>query len=140
MGTRVEAVHLDATEVLALAEDLDGAKGRFEKSAVKIMRRGAVKVKAGMRKDFSGHRYAPRVGLSVNYDFWHTPGRRVGFEVGPDKSIPGLQGALGNILAFGTINNLPVVDKDAAMRHELPVLTQYLGRAAEQAVLGNTDG
>jgi hypothetical protein len=40
------------------------------------------------------------------------------------------------IMAFGTVNNAPVVDHEMPARREMFVLEKYLGDAGEEDVLG----
>ena len=75
--------------------------------------------------------YARRLPLSITYDVAAGIGRVVA-EVGPDKARPGLQGALGNFLAFGSRNNAPVWDFTAPLAAEAPVVENFLGAAGQR--------
>jgi len=125
MGT-----YIDTSELRALANDLARAPERTKAKARKVMVVGANKVKKGMRRDASGHRYLPELGSHVSYDML-TVG--LGFEVGIDKVG---QGRLGNIAAYGTSNNAPVFDHTAAARREVPLIVNHLGDALEESALG----
>lgn len=127
-------VHFDTTEVDRLAADISRAPGRMQRAAPRVLLASAKRIKTGMRRDFRGHRYAPHIPRAVEYD-------RIGpmeYEIGVDKQGP--QGGLGNILAYGTSNNAPVVDHTASLRRDIPKLTSDFGDAAEDSVLGAERG
>ena len=120
-------IEFDTSEVDRLAVSLGSAGRKATVEAMKVVAKGAGKVADGMRQDFTGHRGAPHIPRAVNYDV-----RGLEFEVGVDKRGP--QGGLGNILAFGTSRNGPVLDHTASLRRELPELEKWLGDVAEKAV------
>lgn len=133
----MDHIDIDSREVETLALDLSKAPGRIQRKAPGVLRRGAVEIKKGMRRDFfsqpkvRGHRgYYPKVARAINYDEL-TP---YDYEIGVDKNSD--QGPLAHILAFGSVNNAPVVDKNAALRRELPIIQEHLADAAEESVLG----
>lgn len=133
------SVHVEDREVKELYRDLIEAPGRVQRRVPGVMRKGAVQIKRGMRRDFiesqfsGGHRgtYHPHIHKAINFD-------RIsdGYEIGVDKH-QGHQGDLGNILAFGTSHNAPIVDHTAAMYRELPNILDHLGEVAEESVLGD---
>ena len=123
-------IHVDASEVRALARDMAKAPSRMNRSGPRVMKKGAVQIKKGMAADFADNNYYPYISSAVNFDDisdWEK-------EIGVDKHGP--QGGLGNILAFGTSNNAAVVDHVASLRRETPILVENLADAAEAAVFG----
>ena len=120
-------IEIDASEVDLLALSLGNAGRKATLEAAKVVARGAGKVADGMRQDFTGHSHAPAIPRAINYDV-----RGLSFEVGADKRGP--QGGLGNILAFGTSRNAPVVDHTASLRREMPEIEKWLADVAEKAV------
>lgn len=124
-------IHVDTSQLDRLAIDLSEAPGRIQRSAPKVMARGAFNIKTEMREDFSGHNFLKDLGFKVNYDRLDRLG--LAYEIGIDK---GGQGSLGNIAAYGTSNNAPVADKNAGLRRELPRIVSHLGDVAEDSVLG----
>lgn len=110
-----------------LVADLGKAGRRATLDAAKVMTKGAVKVRDGMREDFTGHRHAPAIPRAVSYSVLG-----LSFEVGVDKNGP--QGGLGNLLAFGSSKNAAVVDHTAALRREMPAIERYLADVAEDAL------
>lgn len=123
-------VHFDTSEVDRLAVDLTRADGRLRTRVGGALFVAANKIKKGMRRDASGHRYLPELGRHVSYD----KRGQFEYEIGIDKTG---QGRLGNIAAYGTSNNAPVFDHTAALRRETPILVRKLGEAAQDSVLGD---
>ena len=122
---------IDTHELDDLAHDFATARGRIRRATRKTMKRTALEIKRGMRDDFSGHSYAPRVKFSL--EFKSLGGNA--YEIGELDSA-GPQWGIAAILAFGTSNNAPVVDHTAALRRETPKMLDYLGKGAEDSVFG----
>ena len=125
-------IEWDTSEVDRLAADLSKAPARIQRSAPKVFARAAFEIKKGMKRDASGHRHLPQLDQHVSYD-------RLGlldYEIGFDKVG---QGNLANFAAFGSINNAPVMDHTAALRHEIPEIMRHLGDEGEDAVLGGAE-
>ena len=99
---------IDASELGRLAADIESSArtlGPYLRSAVEAT---AMNVRQTWREDASGMRHAPAYPRSITYDVKTFQGFGVSIieaEVGPDKSLP--QGALGNLLEFGSVNNAP---------------------------------
>jgi hypothetical protein len=129
-------VHIDASQVDRLAVDLSGAPRRIQRDAHRTMERTALEIKRKMKDDFSGHRFARQVPLSLEYQRVDDNG--LVYEIG-ELDSEGPQWGLAAILAFGTSNNAPVVDHTAALRREAPAMIQHLGGDAEGAVLGGPE-
>jgi hypothetical protein len=115
----------------ALLHDLETAGPKVLAGARAVLQKGALNIKNGMREDFTGHRHAPLIPYAVTYDTRITAGGAEA-EIGVDKNRP--QGALGNLLAFGSSKNAAVVDHTAALRRELPALERYLADVAEKSL------
>lgn len=96
--------------------------------AKKVLSRAALNVKKDAKKKVSGIRHAPAYPRSIGYDIdWDgTLGRA---EIGPDKDKR--QGALGNILEYGTVNNPPYAHLGPALDYEGPNFERYLGELGE---------
>jgi hypothetical protein len=117
---------VNSTDLARLAVDMGKIPVRTVTAAASVIRSTAAEVEAGMRKDFSGHRHARQIPRAVNSTV-----RGLSAEVGVDKRGP--QGPLGNILAFGTSKNAPVVNHRAALDRAMPGFVAALGAAADQA-------
>lgn len=125
-------IHFDTSELDRLAVDLSEAPGRIQRKAPKVFEVAANKIKAGMKRDASGHRFLPELDQHVSYTKFDI----LDYEIGFDKIG---QGDLANFAAFGSVNNVRVMDHTASLRHELPFIQRNLGDAGESAVLGESD-
>ena len=123
----------DFSEVHKLAVDLGRGNAATIAGARAILQKGALNIKNGMRSDAKGIRHAPAFPASITYDTKITPfGAEA--EIGPDKSKR--QGALGNILYFGTSNNAPVIaDYARPLKVEAPIFEKFLGDLAAKYLL-----
>lgn len=112
-------VSMDASEVDRLAAELTGVSWKMVPAIRAVVERGAFNVKREMVKDATGHSHAPAFPRSITYDI-----RGLSAEIGPDKNKR--QGALANILYFGTSKNAPVINLTAAIEREAPRFEQAL--------------
>jgi len=85
--------------------------------ARKVVSKGALNIKNDWRRRWSGFRYAPALPYAVTYDTAEE-GTRLSAEIGPDKDKR--QGALGNLLEFGSVNNAPRPAGSPALDAEQP--------------------
>lgn len=126
---------IDASQVARLAKDLAVAAPAGQAAAKAVTSRGALNVKRNAARLISGNSYAPYYPKSISYDTTVKDGMVVA-EIGPDKSRQGRQGALGNILEYGTVNNAPIPHLGPALDSEEPKFVEYLGKAVEEALDG----
>lgn len=124
-------VHFDTSQVDTLAVDLSEAPKRLQLAARKTMKRSALEIKRRMQAEFSGHRYAHAVPLSLEFQSRGD----LAYEIGELDSA-GPQWGLAAILAYGTSNNAPVADHRKSLREEAPIMLAHLGSNAADAVLG----
>ena len=122
---------VDSSEVDQLAFDLSRAPERMKRGTARTMKRSALEIKRGMQREFSGHRYAGAVPLSIEFQ-WQGGNR---YEIGELDSA-GPQWGLAAILSYGTSNNAPVADHRAPLRREAPAMLHHLLDAAEDSVFG----
>lgn len=106
----------DTRQLSDLARDL-GASITVSRDLVGIVRKGAQKIKTEAASLISGHPHAPAYPRSITYDVT-TSGGLTSAEIGPDKRRS--QGALGNILEYGTSKNAPIPHLQPALEHEAP--------------------
>ncbi|MFF4600558.1 hypothetical protein [Amycolatopsis sp. NPDC001319] len=117
---------VDMSQVDRLADDLEAIAEKAAPKVKKVVEKGAVNIKNGMRQDATGHptfRYFPG---SISYDV--TDGG-MGAEIGPDKNL--VQGALGNLLYFGTSRTAGVLDINRPLNEETPRFADALADVAE---------
>ncbi|GAA2484605.1 hypothetical protein GCM10010406_21090 [Streptomyces thermolineatus] len=107
-----------------------------ERAAARQMRavvtRGALNVKRDWQAGAvaTARRHARLYPASVSYDVTPLPGGATA-EIGPDKGRP--QGALGNLLEFGSVHNPPHNDGGRALLAEEP---RFAAQAAQVAARG----
>jgi hypothetical protein len=123
-------------DLRALAHDLREAPRRAQRDAVAVVEHGAVNVKTDWRdnaKQTSG-RHARLYPSSISYDMGLAAAvvGRVDAVIGPDKAKP--QGALGNLLEFGSVNNAPTNDGGRALDAEAPKFEAELAKVALDAL------
>lgn len=119
-----------ATE--ALAAELAAAGARMMAQATALTSKGALNIKNDWRANASGLKHAPQYPNSITYDLIRSPAE-IAAEIGPDKSKP--QGALGNLIEYGSSKNPPHLDGARALAAEEPRFYAAAADVAESAVL-----
>ncbi len=107
---------MDLSQVGALADEL-AMVGPVTRAKVRaVVERGARNIKADWRDGWQGLAHAPALPAAITYDIESGPWI-IEAEIGPDKDLP--QGALGNLLEFGSSKNAPhPAGQDALDREE----------------------
>lgn len=95
---------VDFSELNKLAADLQKAPESVGPLARKAVEVTARKVKDSWRENAQGMAHAPAFPYSISYDIEGSFGQ-IDAEIGPDKGAT--QGALGNLIEFGSRNNAP---------------------------------
>lgn len=131
-GDRVN-VNFDASELNTLAADLTAGTMRSQLAAVGIVKKGAHNIAEQARQLAGGIRHAPMYPASITYDIVGS-GARTEALIGPDKNKP--QGALGNILEYGTSKNAPLAHLGPALDVEGPKFVAAIELAAGQVLRG----
>lgn len=130
-------VHFDTSEVDRLAVDLSKAPTRIQRKAPGVMKKGALQIKRGLGREFSGHGHAPHLGTPA-FEFEQRDAAGLAYEIGElDSSGP--QWGIAAILQFGTSNNAPSADMTIPLQKEIPAIMRHLGDAAEDSVLGGAE-
>lgn len=122
---------IDMSEVTAFEHDLGRVAGRMVADVDATVKKGADNIKRDMEAHASGRLaggYAKHFPRTISYDRAAKFGL-IAYEVGPDKDRA--QGALGNLLYFGSKNNDPVLDIEVGIGEETPRLTNALGDLIE---------
>lgn len=123
---------MDGSELQQLAADLAAAPGRLEATVRPVVSKGALNIKNTWRTSASGLKHAPAYPYSIGYDLDVGPGYAAA-EIGPDKDKA--QGALGNLIEFGSSKNPPHLDGARALADEEPRFITALENAVEAATL-----
>jgi hypothetical protein len=118
----------DTSEVdVGLAGELGKIAGDAVKPLREVVQTSARRIRDGMRSDARGHAHSPYFPSSITYETKFALGG-VESEIGPDKGLP--QGALGNILYFGTSKNGPVLNINGPLDTEAPRFQKAVEDAA----------
>ena len=123
---------MDVSELRKLEVDLGAGAVAALEDVRKVVQVGALKIKRGMQADGTGHAHAPAFPGSITYDTKIGP-TYVEAEIGPDKGRT--QGALGNLLYFGSSKNGPVIDLTRPLREEAPIVADFAAQVAARALL-----
>jgi hypothetical protein len=119
-----------------LAADLNKAAETVVEQAKRIVGRGSLNVKKDAQRIVRGastRGYLPHYPRSISYDVTAS-GDTVTGEIGPDRAK--LQGGLGRIIEYGTVNNAPIPHLSPALDAELPRLAEYAAKLGEQLIAG----
>ena len=112
---------------------LDEAVSRCPDEAAKVVNRGALQVKKGSQRRVRRMRHAPAYPRSIGYDSFKGLRGPVA-EIGPDKNRR--QGALGNLIEFGSVNNPPRPHIRPATEDELPRFERAMEALAAKLLEG----
>lgn len=102
----------DLSELRRLDSDLGKIPGRAVPPLMKAVTEVSGRVRDKLREDASGMKHAPYFADSITDELKVKVGQ-IGAEIGPDKGRR--QGALGNLLYFGSSKNAPVLDINAPL-------------------------
>lgn len=126
-------VEWDFSEVEKFAADLGKVPGRVVTAATAVVLKGAVNITKDAKMLASGFRSAPLYPASIGWD-WIPSLVAIEAEIGPDKDRP--QGALGNLIEFGSVNNPPHMHLGPATDREIPNFVRETDRIGPQALSG----
>jgi hypothetical protein len=132
-----DAVNLNTDAVKALASEMSGVAGRLKPAMRAVAAKGALNIKNAARASIlaqTQHKYVKQYPNSITYDVTQSSGSFVSAEIGPDKGKP--QGALGNILEFGSPGRPPLPHLVPAWEAEREPFERFMGDAGERAVFG----
>lgn len=118
-------------DINRLAADLADASLKASVAVRAVVQKGALNVKTDARRLSSGMAHAPHYPRSIGYDTKFTASG-VEAEIGPDKSKP--QGALGNLLEYGSVNNAPSAHLGPALDIEGPKFVKAIADVAEDLI------
>ncbi|WP_051790992.1 hypothetical protein [Amycolatopsis jejuensis] len=117
---------VDMSQVDKLADDLEAIPADITPKLKRVVAKGAVNVKNGMRADAEGHATFKHFPRSISYD---TTDDGLGAVIGPDKNL--IQGALGNLIYFGRSNTPGVLNINKSIDKEAPRFADALADVAE---------
>ena len=123
-------VDFEAPDLRKLAVDLDAAGGIAAKDSRAVVSKGLLNIKRDAARRVTGLAHAPAYPRSITYDTTQTATGAWG-EVGPDKDKR--QGALGNLLEFGSVKNPPHPHMAPAAEAEEPKFVKAMQDLAVKA-------
>lgn len=115
-------------------EDLGKAGEELHQEARHVVEKGALNVKQDWRDRWMGHPKIRHLPWAITYDITADDDTIISYEIGPDKDL--LQGPLGNIIEFGTVNNAPIEGGMPALDAEEPRYTRAVGDLGVQLLTG----
>ena len=128
-------IDLDSSELNRLVADLHDVPEDAHGNVKKAVQFTAFGIKKTAAEFASGIAHAPHYPRSITYDTTDLGvGRGVSAEIGPDKDRT--QGALGNILEYGTIQNAPYAHLGPALDR----WTEDFVKGQEKAAADALDG
>lgn len=122
-------VRIDHSDLDRFVADLDKAIYNCPAEVEKVVGRGALNIKIGARRRIGRPAHAPAYGYSIGYDLTRW-GMGAIAEIGPDKGRR--QGALGNLLEYGSVNNAPIPHIRPAADEELPKFERAMDDLGEK--------
>lgn len=110
----------DMRDVRRLQRHLVRGIPRARRDTRAVVARGALNIKKEWRKNArqSAPKHAPQYPRTIAFDVLTFGPDQVLAIIGPDKS--GAQGALGNLLEYGSVKNPPHNDGGRALVNEVP--------------------
>lgn len=130
-------IDLNGSELNRLRADLEDVPEGAHRNIRRATEFTARGIKDSARDFAGGIAHAPHYPASITYDIDDQGvGVGVAAEIGPDKDRR--QGALGNILEYGTVKNPPYAHLGPALDIWTPDLTTGLEKAAADALEGRT--
>lgn len=110
-------MRIDTGELKKLEYDFAEAVQAAPKESRQVVQKAALNIKTDAQRRVGGLRHAPAYPRAISYDTRETPNGPEA-EIGPDKQRR--QGALGNLIEFGSVNNAPRPHMIPAAEAELP--------------------
>ncbi|MFG3048137.1 hypothetical protein ACGFZR_24795 [Streptomyces sp. NPDC048241] len=130
----MSGAQFDMSDVRALQRHLARSVPRIRRDARAVTMRGAMNVKNEWRANAraSSGRHAPAYPNAVGFDIASYGPDIVMATIGPDKGAP--QGALGNLLEYGSSKNPPHRDGGRALDAEEPRFEAQMQLLAERGL------
>jgi hypothetical protein len=110
---------------------LQASPAKLDRNVQKAVAVTARKIQLDARRTVGRGPYTPAYASSITYDV--TPSAEgAEAEIGPDKGLP--QGALGNLIEFGSRNNAPMPHLAPALERNAADLEEGVTKAVLQAL------
>ncbi|MFD6421036.1 hypothetical protein [Streptomyces sp. NPDC060198] len=114
------AFDFDTSEIRSLSRHLARVVPQARRDTRAVMMRGALNIKRDWAKNAraSAPKHAPAYPRAIGFDLLAFGPDQLLATIGPDKRMP--QGALGNLLEYGSVKNGPHNDGGRALATEIP--------------------
>lgn len=122
----------DVTGLNELVADMSKAPLQAQIKARGVVQKGCLNIKQDWQQRASGLRHAPAYPASITYETQERGNGNVEGVIGPDKDRP--QGALGNLIEYGSVNSPPHGDGAAASLSEEPKFIKAMSDLAGEAL------
>lgn len=122
----------DAHELAAFTKDLEKSAAIMPAAAGAVVTKAALNIKNDARQRISGRPHIPAYPYSITFDDVRVNRLGASTEVGPDKSKR--QGALGNILEYGSPGHPPIPHLGPAAEAEEPKFAKAIDELAGKAL------
>lgn len=126
----MDELRIDVSGLTSLGRDLDAVPVKALVQTRAVVQRGALNIKKDARERVTGLKHAPAYPLAIGYDT-HETLTGASAEIGPDKEKR--QGALGNLIEYGSIHNPPRPHLAPALEAEEPRFRKALEDVAVKA-------
>lgn len=127
----MDRIGFDGSELAYVVTSMDRATAVAAAETAKVVEKGAIQIRDGARRRVTGLKHAPRYPNSIDYDLYVT-GRGAIADVGANKDKP--QGALGNLIEYGSVNNAPRPHIRPAADEEMPRFAKAMEDLAVKAL------
>jgi hypothetical protein len=131
-----DGIEVDASDLSKLASQLGEVPPRSGRNLRQAIEVTARHVRDTWRENAVGMAHAPAFPYSITYDVHGSgnsgSGSQLEAEIGPDKSRA--QGALGNLIEYGSVNNSPMGLGHAALQTNEADFERGIDRAVEDAL------
>ena len=126
---------IEVQGLTALVSDLAAAPEKMRAGVRATVQKAALNIKNDAKEIVTAATpkgYARAYPSSITYDTQQTSTGGTSAEIGPDKDKR--QGALGNLIEFGSVHNAPIPHLGPALEHEIPNLEFWLSEVAGEAL------
>jgi hypothetical protein len=124
------------TGLVELEADLRTASERVVEDGKKVVGQGCLNIKKDAQRIIRGNSrrgYLPHYPRAITYEV-KAAGADITGEVGPERAR--LQGGLGRLIEYGSVNNAPIPHLTPALDAELPRFERYVAELGEKLLEG----
>lgn len=127
----MDRIGFDGSELAYIATSIDKASAVAAAETAEVVSKGALNIKTDAARRITGLKHARRYPASIDYDLYVT-GRGAIADVGANKDKP--QGALGNLLEYGSPTSAPHPHIRPAADAEMPKFEAAMDALAVKAL------